>query len=221
LIQTRLYGRRFHPSPKRVEALHLRLTSCLDPLRRLRTSASCSRRPEENFLRSWLSYLPFALPEYVHPLKLAIDLVASWLNGCELPTVVVHGDYGFHNILFDEAGAINGILDWDRSRYDGIAGYDELYLLMSSLEQCGICSYPQFIINLWQPSRRSARFQTELEFWLALIGLSERDAAYMGILLWVGLLFHGYVETPPPDASWLPRVAGMPAAALADAPFWS
>jgi hypothetical protein len=215
LVQTRLSGTRFDPASAGSTDIRDRLSQALEVLCVLGHEPTGRDRPEATLFRQHLSDLPEQLPAYASSLRLALGRLSAWLDRRNLLPVRVHGDYGFHNILFSRAGMICGVVDWDRLRQDGLPGYDALHLLMSCLNERGICSYPDFIIGLWRPEQRAPDFQRELEFWLASTGWTEADAAHIGLFLWLALLFHGCIETPPPDGGWLDRVAGQPASVLA------
>ncbi len=216
LVQTRLAGRRFRPELASDEAIRLHLSRAVDVLR-LFSSVRAPRPgpPEESLLRDHLLGLPDALPMYASALRLALGRLRAWLDRRGLAPVPVHGDYGFHNILFDSAGAVVGVVDWDRFRQDGLPGYDALHLLMACMNESGECSYPEFLTSLWRREQRSTRFGQQLEYWRAMSGWSEQDTTYIGVLLWLDLVFRGCIETPPPDASWIDRVVGGPAGVLA------
>ena len=51
------------------------------------------------------------------------------LGGCTLPVVRMHGDFTVTNCLFDEAGRLTGVVDWEVSTAEGLPLLDLLQLM--------------------------------------------------------------------------------------------
>lgn len=212
-IQTRLPGETYRPDWSRKEELRARIDLALAPLSAL--SAGLPGPVPSGDSRG--GALAHRFPHHARLFTRAEAALSEWRAKARR-SVPIHGDYGFHNLLFDANGALSGIVDWDRLRLDGDAHFDALHLLMNAVETAGLCTADGFLIGTWAPLLRDPRVDTLFRHVLERTCCSESDARFVALAIWLELVDHGSAHAGMSPA-WRVRLVDRCARLLVNAPW--
>lgn len=209
-IQTRLPGAVYTPDWTRPKQLFTRIDAALAPLRELASGVqgTAAALPRGRSLAR-------RFPPQARVFAQVEEALQTWRSKARC-TTPVHGDYGFHNLLFGPTGALTGIVDWDRLRLAGDAHFDALHLVMNAAETAGVCMADEFLIGLWVPRLRNPRLEPVLRHVLYRTGCSEADARFTALAIWLALIDHGSTHVGM-SAAWRKRLVDRPARGLLSA----
>jgi hypothetical protein len=212
VMQTRLAGRAIVPRwrPQRVFGRHL--SAALAFLEALQSIPAPVSSTEEWF--DTLHDLPNRYSDHREAIAPAVHAVTDWLVRKPFTPVITHGDFGFHNLLFDGQGQLTGVVDWERAFRFRHPRIDALHLFMTAADHARLCSSDRFIMSLWEPGRADDRIRQVQRLFLDATGTADEDLPFLGVLLWFGFLLFNSGEYPAQDAAWRQRMVTGPARAL-------
>ena len=220
LVQHRLIGQTVRPSGLSADELERYVNAALQPVRALAAGSRQSVDGADDYLLnhelSWLEHDPQLGPA----VRRALTALRAWPGRRQHPAVLAHGDYWFSNLLFEPGSSqVSGLIDWERSRPDAVAGFDALHLVMFSFAAWRGTSPLQVLCMLWDDL-----CEPVLERMLTLAslttGLSIEDLRYVALLIWLlhlsrhGLQMHEWTDArrrdwfdEPADSAqrWLAR----------------
>lgn len=120
--------------PARCETFRESAVAAITDLHR-RTATPVIVGPDEvdAWVREPMAAVVAALPHRAGPTAWALaDLLAAQLLDHGVLTAWTHGDYTPDNVLTDEHGHVNGIVDWGQSAPDGLAVVDVITFLLTA-----------------------------------------------------------------------------------------
>jgi hypothetical protein len=119
----------------------------------------------------------------------ACEYLSNW-DRTNLPVVPVHGDYWADNLLLQN-DQVSGVVDWDRSRELGCAGFDALTLGFMSYAMWGNGSYlSDLLSDIWRPKEqwRYPWLYDYTEVVRKAFSLTQDDVKGVAVLLWMSTL---------------------------------
>lgn len=197
LTQTRLPGAPLVLSPSEVEFFAIMIRA-LQPLLDFRATATpTAAGPDAELLFHQFPLLPGRWPEFSDILTALVSRLQSWQQERNMVPILTHGDYWIRNILFDRTTSeVTGIVDWERSRLDGIPGFDALHLVMTSLsERSGdVCDYLE---QIWTGKWQSELLATYVRRVQDAYNLSDDDIAHLGIFFYLDEFYKQNIKGIP------------------------
>ncbi len=113
--------------------------------------------------------------------------------GATIPTVWFHGDYKIENLLFSKDGkTINGVIDWDLSRKEGLPLLDVLYLLLYRDHMATGREMHDTFINRYLKSGFDQFEKTIIERYMARLGIKTDLLQPLLIMFWIHHITHRY-----------------------------
>jgi hypothetical protein len=190
LYQQRLRGRVPVGRGLEVAALRARVGAALRPLAAMRRLGVLMPGTVD---AGWIAMLCRdlgAIPEWAPSLKESLAALPALRVRHQAPAVLVHGDYWFANLLFEpERESVCGIIDWERARPQGLAGFDALHLVVHAFAAWRGCSPMQVPAMMWLD-----RCEPVLEQLLCdaaeAVELDRSQLAEVALTLWLGNLHH-------------------------------
>jgi hypothetical protein len=101
-------------------------------IRALHGVTAARLRVDERHLRAWVDEPLATIGTNVGiPVDATAGRFRDGLGGRLLTTSWIHGDLWLGNVLVDRAGAVSGIVDWDRAAPDELPWHDVLHVLLA------------------------------------------------------------------------------------------
>jgi len=185
LVQQRLVGRTVRPSGLSADELEQYVKAALQPVRALAVGSRATvAGADDILLNNELNWLEFD-PQLGAAVRRPLAALRAWPGRRQHPAVLAHGDYWFSNLLFEPGSPqLSGLIDWERSRPDAVAGFDALHLVMFSFSAWRGTSPLQVLCMLWDDL-----CEPVLERLLAYAGqatdLSTEDLRHVALLIWL------------------------------------
>jgi hypothetical protein len=187
LIVSRLSGSPVRCKDVTESVLQNAIMKGLVPL--LQIYSECSvRRSEVD--QSLISNVLDFLEDHPHSARIpgAYDFLRNW-DRTNLPAVPIHGDYWADNLLLQN-DQVSGIVDWDRSRELGCAGYDALTMGFMSYAMWGKVYLSDVLADIWRPKEqwRYPWLYDYTETVRKAFSLTQDDVRGVAMLLWLSTL---------------------------------
>jgi len=118
----------------------------------------------------------------------ACDYLRQW-DRTNVAAVPIHGDYWADNLLLQN-DQVSGVVDWDRSRELGCAGYDALTMGFMSYAMWGKVYLSDVLSEIWRP-KEQWRYPWLYDYTETIrnaFSLTQDDVKGEAILLWMTTL---------------------------------
>lgn len=188
LYQTCLQGRVVRARGQHAAALRAHVQAALRPLEGLYRSSRNTPDPADD---AWIDMLDRdlgAIPEWVEPLTVPLAALPDLGVRYETPAVFVHGDYWLANVLFEPGREeVCGIIDWERARPQGLAGFDALHLVMHAFAAWRGCSAMRVPVMMWLDQCEPLLEQLLADA-AAAVHLDQSQMREVALALWLGHL---------------------------------
>jgi Phosphotransferase enzyme family len=187
MIVSRLPGTPVRIKNLTEDALQSVIMKGLDPLLQIySTSPRTQGGGDQKLIDSTLSFLK----NHPHSARIpgACEYLSTW-DRAGLPAVPVHGDYWADNLLLQN-DHVSGVVDWDRSREFGCAGFDALTLGFMSYAMWGGVYVSDVLSDIWRPKEqwRYPWLHEYTEVVRKAFSLTEDDVKGVAVLLWMSTL---------------------------------
>jgi hypothetical protein len=188
LTQARLPGHAVLAGALSADELRDHLAAALQPLRALQSAAASAPMAADESRIARLAADLNTIVEWRGVVEAPLAALLTWPGRRRLPAVLAHGDYWLSNLLFEQ-GRLTGVVDWERSRCDAVAGFDAFHLVAFSFAQWRGCPPLDVPCMLWDDVAEPV-----LERLFALIaaqlGLDRDDLCHIALLWWLMHLQH-------------------------------
>jgi hypothetical protein len=144
----------------------------------------------------------------------AVGQTLAWLARRPMHGVPVHGDYWPSNILVTDDDRLAGLVDWEWFRPRGLAGYDALYLPVTTLAHARGEKLGRVMRQIWIEGERSAVFRGLHRQIAQRIGFSAGDMGCLGLVLWLAVIRRMVIDNRSPGDHWLPAFLAGPTLAV-------
>jgi len=168
-------------------ALQNAIMTGLGPLLQIYSESSV-RRPEvdQPLIANVLNFLE----NNPHSARIpgACDYLRQW-DRTNVAAVPIHGDYWADNLLLQN-DQVSGVVDWDRSRELGCAGYDALTMGFMSYAMWGKVYLSDVLSEIWRP-KEQWRYPWLYDYTETIrnaFSLTQDDVKGEAILLWMTTL---------------------------------
>jgi hypothetical protein len=188
LYQQRLQGRVLGARGLDVAELRARVGAALRPLQAMQRLGQPVRDAVD---AAWIATLCRDLaeiPEWASSLNEPLAALSALRVRHQAPAVLVHGDYWLANLIFEpERELVCGIVDWERARPQGLAGFDALHLVIHAFAAwCG-CPPMQVPAMIWLDQCEPVLEQLLRDAGEA-VNLDRALLAEVALALWLGNL---------------------------------
>jgi hypothetical protein len=188
LYQQRLQGRVAGAQGLDVGALRARVRAALRPLGAIhRLGRPLPSGVDADWIDRLCSDLG-AIPEWARSLKGPLAALPALAVRHQAPAVFVHGDYWLANLLFEpERESVCGIIDWERARPQGLAGFDALHLIAHAFASWRGCSPMRVPAMMWLDQCEPALDQLLCDA-AETVQLDRTQLAEVALAFWLGNL---------------------------------
>ncbi len=174
--------------------LAARVHAALVPLAALQGVAPASAEPADAAWIDALCHDLAAVADWAPALQRPLAALPHLSVRSERPAVYVHGDYWLANVLFaPQQAELTGILDWERARPHGLAGFDALHLVCHAFAHWRGCSPMLVPCMIWDDVAEPVleRLLFDLQ---NTLGLTRWHVAELALALWLGHLHHHHLD---------------------------
>lgn len=206
LTQTWLPGRRIHAYHLNDKTFGTTLKSACAPLVEIhKATAQAQPLPEQDYLRQIRDHLPRIENEpAAHALvQHVLQDIESWMQTRQPQSVLVHGDYGLQNLLFNENPQVTAIADWEWIRAQGCAGYDAIHLIILAYADKEKLDIAATAAMLSSSNDLPPQLDIILKDILPDFGLSREDVIPLAKLVWLTIIFRSGIWTDIVHNNWL------------------
>ncbi len=125
---------------------------------------------------------------YADKIPGACEYLRNW-DRTNVAAVPIHGDYWADNLLIQD-DQVSGVVDWDRSREFGCAGYDALTMGFMSYAMWGKVYLSDVLADIWLPKEqwRYPWLYDYTETVRSAFSLTQDDLKGVAMLLWMSTL---------------------------------